>query len=89
MEAFLAEFEGALSAMGEEEWEQHRQALIQAKRQKDNSISDEAERFWEQVASRRCGQSSRMIKSNKQFALLAGADLRLTGTSHAAWCSMM
>lgn len=53
IEAFVQSFEGTLQSMPEDEWEQHRGALIQGKMQKDASISDEAERFWEQVASRR------------------------------------
>lgn len=55
IEAFIKGFEDTLDSMPPEEWEQHREALIQAKKQKDASIADEAMRFWEQLASRRCG----------------------------------
>lgn len=38
-----------------EEFEQHRAAVISARQQKDCSVADEAERFWEQISSRRWG----------------------------------
>ena len=53
IEAFLDEFAGTLAGMAAGEWDRHRQALIQAKLQKEGSIGDEAERFWELIASRR------------------------------------
>ena len=53
IEAFLAELGTIVAKMPEEDWEAHRDALIQAKLQKDRSVADEAERFWEQISSRR------------------------------------
>ena len=54
IDAFLADFSGTLAAMPAEEFEQHRAVVIQARQQKDCSVADEAERFWEQISSRRC-----------------------------------
>ncbi|KAK9797401.1 hypothetical protein WJX73_004607 [Symbiochloris irregularis] len=59
IEAFVHGYAATLEAMPEAEWEGHRQALIQAKMQKDGSIGDEAERFWELIASRRYNMCER------------------------------
>lgn len=56
IEAFVNSYAATLEAMPEAEWQGHRQALIQAKLQKDGSIGDEAERFWDLIANRRCVQ---------------------------------
>ena len=54
IEAFLSEFLADLEGQAEDEFEQHREALISAKRQKDHSLEDQASRHWEQVRNRRC-----------------------------------
>ena len=53
IDAFLTEFAPTLRDMPADEFEQHRATVIQARQQKDCSVADEAERFWEQISSRR------------------------------------
>ena len=71
----MADFAGTLQSMPAEEFEQHRMAVVLAKQQKDCSVADEAERFWEQVSSRRCTMavSDRLLLCNLSWAELVAS----------------
>lgn len=51
--AWLADAEGRLVGMEEEEIAAYKASAIASKLQADRSVFDEAERFWEQIASGR------------------------------------
>lgn len=53
VEAFLNSYLPELENMSEGEFDEHREALIDAKLQKDHNLEEQADRHWDAVLNRR------------------------------------
>lgn len=64
IEAFIIAFRSTLEGMSEEEFESHRSALIAAKLEKDHSLLDETDRYWEHIWEYRYLFDAKRLESN-------------------------
>lgn len=73
MEVFLRQFRQDLANMDEDEFENHREALILQKQHKDYSLGEEGDRLWEQIWENRYIFNSRKLEA----AVLQDPNLKL------------
>lgn len=59
VDAFLASFAQELRAMSDEEFAEHKEALVRAKQQQDGQLYAESDRHWDHIVNRRYNFQSR------------------------------